>query len=140
MGKRIALKDSIEVDGDDLSTYCRSIAFTSEDERVDAAGFNPTGASEFLTGLRTQEITCEFVMSRATGGPHGVLWPLHNEREEFEFVWRPDQTAPVSAENPELRGNAMLPTFGEGATRGELEVASFTFVASDAAGFQFYIT
>lgn len=133
MSKRIALKDYIAVDGVDISNFCRAVNFTSTDDRVDASGFNSTGASEFLAGTRVQEVACDFIMGRASSEPHNVLWPLHRDRSEFNFVWRADGSASVSAANPELRGLVVLPEYAEGATRGELEVATLTFVASNAA-------
>jgi hypothetical protein len=53
MSKRIALKDYISVDGVDISNFVRAVGYTSTDDRVDASGFNSTGASEFLSGSRT---------------------------------------------------------------------------------------
>lgn len=141
MGKRIALKDYIEVDGVDISNYVRSVSFTSEDERVDASGFNSTGASEFLLGTRVREITLEIIMGRASNEPHQVLWNLHNARLSFDLVWRADSSNVVSTTNPELRGTVQLPTYGEGATRGELETASFTFIEADSTDpLTFYAT
>ena len=140
MAKRIALKDYIEVDNVDLSNFARAVEFTSEDERVDASGFNSAGTSEFLQGVRTQEITIEFFGSRGSNEVHQVLYPLHRDRLAFDFVWRADSSAVVSATNPELRGQALLPTYGEGATRGEVETASLTFIAADEDGFEFFAT
>lgn len=133
MAKRIALKDYIEVDLVDLSNFARSISFTSEDERVDASGFNPTGASEFLAGTNVREVTVEFMNGRGSNEPHNVIWPLHRDKTEFDFVWRADSSAVISATNPELRGSVIVPSYAEGATRGELETNSITFVASDAS-------
>jgi hypothetical protein len=132
MAKRIALTDYIEVDGVDLSNFCRSIEFTSEDEQVDASGFNADGASEFLAGTRVRQVTCEFIMGRSAMEPHQVLFPLHDNKSSFDFVWRAETSVGVSASNEELRGTVILPSYGEGATRGELEVRSVTFVASAA--------
>lgn len=139
--KRIALTDYIEIDGVDLSNNARSIQFTSEDERVDASGFNTTGAEEFLAGTRVREVTVEFIMTRGSQGVHQTLYRLHDERVEFDFVWRPNGEDMISATNEELRGTVILPQWNEGATRGELEVASLTFVASDASDpLTFYAT
>jgi hypothetical protein len=139
--KRIALKDLIEIDNVDLSNNARSIAFTSEDERIDASGFNTTGASEFLAGTRVREVTIEFIMTRGSAGVHQTLYRLHDARVEFDFSWRADGSASISSTNPELRGTVILPSYSEGATRGELEVASLTFVASRATDpLTFYAT
>lgn len=140
MAKRIALYDYIEIDNVNLSNFARSLEFTSEDDRVDASGFSATGASEFLAGERVQEVTIEFMMGRGSNETHQVLYPLHRDRSTFDFVWRANVNAAVSATNPELRGQAILPNYGEGATRGELETASLTFLAGDATGFVFYST
>lgn len=133
MAKRIALKDYIEVDNVDLSNFARSISFTSDDERIDASGFNNNGYSEFLTGARVREVTVEFMMGRGSNEVHQVLFPLHDARTEFDFVWRADGSAPVGATNEELRGTVILPSYAEGATRGELEVASLTFIEADSS-------
>lgn len=140
MGKRIALTDYIEVDGEDLSYFARSIAFNSADDQVDVSGFNASGTDEFLAGKRVRTATVEFGMSRGASGPHQVLYPLHRDKSEFDFVWRADVNAVVSATNPELRGTVILPTYDEGATRGDYEVASMVFVSQGDAGLEFYET
>lgn len=140
MSKRVALKDFIEIDGVTLSNFVRAVGFTSTDERIDASGFNNTGASEFLTGVRVQEVTLDVIMGRGSSEPHQVLYPLHRDRLEFDFVWRADGSSSVGATNPELRGTAVMPEYGEGATRGELEVTTITILAADEDGFAFFAT
>ena len=137
MAKRVALKDSVMVDLVDLSNFARSVEFASEHERVDVSGFSATGANEYLAGSTEQSVTVEFYGSYGTGEVHVTLYPLHKNRTVCAFKWRPDQTAPVSATNPELRGNAQIYTYGPGATRGETDTFSVTFNSSDAAGFAF---
>lgn len=132
-GKRVALKDYVECDGVDLSKWFRNIQVQSEDDQVDASGFNATGVDDIIPGKRARTVTGEVIMSRVSGGPHQVLFQLHNGRVEFDFVWRADSSAGVSATNGEWRGKVTLPTWSEGATRGELEVMSITLnsVASE---------
>lgn len=141
MGKRIALFDFVEIDSVDFSDgQVRSIAFTSEDEQVDASGFNATGNDETLSGKRTRQVEVEMFMDRDTGSVKATLYPLHRDRETFEFVWRADQNNPVSTTNPELRGQVTLPTWEEGATRGEVETATLTFISQGDAGLEFVDT
>lgn len=132
MSKRIALYDYIEVDGVDLSNLARSIEFESTDEEIDVSGFNPTGASEFLQGSRVRAVTVEFYGSRGSGEVHQTVFPIHDQRLTCDFVWRADTNASVSATNEELRGEVRIPTYGEGATRGEAETMSIRFVSADA--------
>lgn len=137
MAKRIALKDHVLVDAVDLSNFARSVQFQSEHERVDVSGFNATGANEFLAGQTTQSITVEFYGSYGAGEVHATLYPIHQTRDIVPFEWRPDQTAPVSATNPQLEGNVQILTYSPGATRGEADTFEVEFSAADEAGLAF---
>lgn len=140
MSKRIALKDHISVDSVDLSNLARSVEFSSEHERVDVSGFNATGANEFLAGQTEQEVTVEFYGSYGTGEVHATLYPIHRDREIVPFAWRPDQTAPVGATNPQLEGNVQVLSYSPGATRGEADTFEVTFTAADEDGLVFVDT
>jgi hypothetical protein len=140
MPKRIALKDSVEVDSVDLSDFCRSVRLTSEHSREDVSGFNATGANEYLAGPTDQSVECEFYGSYGTGEVHATLYPIHKDREIVAFAWRPDQTAVVGATNPELRGNVQIYTYGPGGTRGDVDTFTVTLNAADADGLQFFTT
>jgi hypothetical protein len=140
MSKRIALKDFIEVDHVDLSGFFRQIGFSSEHSQEDVSGFNATGTDEFLAGRTTQQVTGEVFGSYGSNEVHQVLYPLHRDKSTFYFRWRPDQSAVVSATNPELRGNAQLLTYSPGATRGEVDAFAVTFTAADETGFKFFAT
>ena len=134
MAKRIALKDHITVDAVDLSNFGRAVTFSSEHERIDVSGFNATGANEYLAGATEQEVTVEFFGCYGASEVHATLYPIHRDREIVAFEWRPDQTAVVSATNPQLEGNVQLLTYSPSATRGEEEAWEATFVAADSAG------
>jgi len=137
MPKRIALKDSIEVDSVDLSDLARSVTFHSEHAQVDVSGFNPQGVNEYLAGATTQSVDVEFYGSYGNGEVHQTLYPIHRDRTIVAFAWRPDQTTPKSATNPELGGNVMLYQYGPGAQRGSEDTFTVTFMAADAAGLAF---
>jgi hypothetical protein len=134
VAKRIALKDSVMIDAVDLSNFARSVEFSSEHERVDVSGFNPAGSNEYLAGQTEQSVTVEFYGAYGAGETYATLYPLHKNRTIAAFKWRADGTTPVSATNPELRGNVQLLTYNPSATRGEEEAWSAEFVAADPAG------
>lgn len=140
MSKRIALKDYLELDGVELSTYCRSIDFSSEHEQVDASGFNATGVDEMLDGKTVQSVTCEFFESHDSSEVHQTLYRLHKEKVEFDFVWRADVNSAVGTTNPELRGLVRLPTWSDTVTRGDVAVQTLTFVTADETGLVYYAT
>lgn len=138
MPKRIALKDSVEVDSVDLSDFARAVTFSSEHARVDVSGFNATGTDEFLAGSTTQSVTVEFYGSYGTGEVHQTIYPIHKDREIVPFQWRADQTTAVGATNPELRGNVQVLTYSPAATRGDAEAFSVEFTSADEAGLEYF--
>lgn len=140
MAKRVALHDYIEVDNVVLSSFARSVEFSSEHQQVDVSGFTASGADEFLAGNTVQSITIEFYGSYGAGEVHQTLYGLHRDRTVFDIVWRPNQNAAVSATNPELRGSVQALTYSPGATRGEADTFSVTFTAADADGLEFFAT
>lgn len=137
MAKRIALKDYIAIDGHAISSFCRSVEFSSEHEQVDVSGFNATGANEFLAGQTVQSVTLEVFGSYGSGEIHDILYDIHRDRTVVSFSWYPDQTAAVSATNPELSGNVQVLSYSPGATRGEAEAFSVTLTAADDDGLVF---
>ena len=140
MPKRIALKDSVEVDSVDLSNFARSVRLTSEHSREDVSGFSSTGANEYLAGPTDQSVEVEFFGAYGAGEVHATLYPIHQSRDVVAFQWRPDQTTAVGATNPELRGNVQIYTYSPGGTRGDVDTFTVTFNAADEDGLQFYTT
>ena len=139
MAKRIALHDHVLVDAVDLSSFARSVEFSSEHERVDVSGFTASGANEYLAGATEQSVTVEFYGSYGASEVHATLYPIHQNREVVAFEWRPDQNAAVSATNPQLEGNVQLLTYNPGATRGEVETWTATFTAADTDGLTYVV-
>jgi hypothetical protein len=137
MPKRIALKDHVSVDSVDLSNFARSVEFSSEHERIDVSGFNPTGANEYLAGQTEQSVTVEFFGSYGSGEVHQTLYPVHASREVVTFEWRPDQTTAVSATNPQLEGNVQILTYSPKGERGDADTFEVEFTAADADGLVF---
>ena len=62
------------------------------------------------------------------------------DRSIVEIQWRPDQTNPVSATNPQLQGNVQLLKYGPKAKRGDAESFEAEFTAADDDGLVFVET
>jgi NADPH-dependent ferric siderophore reductase len=138
MAKEIALKDAVEVDSVDLSNLTRAINPVSEMTTVDASGFNATGSDENLVGNRVSSVTATFFDTKDTGEVHATLWPPHFARDIVELKTRHDQTAAVSAANPELRGNVYVRTYSPTRTRGDVATFDVEFIAADPDGLQWF--
>jgi hypothetical protein len=139
-GKRIALKDYIEVDGVDLSDLFSQIGFSSVHDKVDVSGFNSAGSDEFLAGKTTQSVTGQVFGSMAALETWDILYPIHRDRSIVTFKWRPDSSLPVSATNASLEGNVQLLTWNAGATRGDVESFPVEFSPADATGLVYVAT
>jgi hypothetical protein len=140
MAKRVALKDRIEVDGTELGNFARAVSYSSEHQQVDVSGFNDTGADEFLAGNTVQSVTVTFYGSYGSSEVHQTLFNLHKNRTVFDFKWRIDRTANVSATNPELQGSVQLLTYSPGVTRGDADTFDAVFTAADSNGLWFVST
>ena len=140
MPKRIALNDFVEVDSVDLSNFARQVQFSSEHNRVDVSGFSASGTNEYLAGATEQSVTVEFFCPNGTGEVHATLYPIHQTKAIVPFKWRPDQNSPAAVDNPELRGNVQVYTYGPGATRGSEDAFQVTFNAADEDGLQYFTT
>lgn len=135
--KEIALFDYVEVDDEDLSVACRSVAYDFTDSEEDVSGFNPDGVDETLPGTRSQSVTCEFF---DTPEVHDILYPIWKNRESVPFKHRRNQNAPVSATNKQLEGMAKMFGYSPQRSRGTAATFSVTFRAADADGFDFVET
>ncbi len=135
MPKSIPLSDKIEVDNTDLSDYCNHWTPGSAHSPVDVSGFNATGTDEFLLGPRASSMTAEFFPADEV---HDVLWPAHINRSIITVIGRNNMNAATSATNPEFRGHCYVQDYNPDRSRGNATPFTVTFLAADAAGFQWY--
>ena len=132
-------KTSVSVDAVDLSNFARAVEFTSRARarrrvRVQRDRRERVPGRPDRAGRRPSSSTASY----GTGEVHATLYPIHQDREVVAFAWRPDQTAAVSATNPELRGNVqLLHLLRRAATRGEVDTFTVTFNAADEDGLAF---
>lgn len=104
MSKILLSKAVVLVASVDLSNYAFSLDTPDDRAEVDVSGFNPTAASEFLPGDRTQSVTVQFVNDYAgTAGPHQTLQPLYESGTTFYLSIKPDPNA-----SQYLRGTVSL--------------------------------
>lgn len=137
MGKGLALKDYVEVDGHDLSNFFSQVNPNFTDAEVDISGFSETGNDETLSGSRTMSIACTVFDAYGDGETWDVLWKLYKNRSTFVFRTRPDMTLPVGANNPSLEGNAQIRGWAPNRQRGQVGSFPVTFSAVDADGFDY---
>lgn len=124
----------VEVDGHDLSSWAFSVDTPSERERLDASGFNSTGAKTFLAGAKEDSVTVQFRQDFASGGPHDVLSDIYQNQSTVTLEIRPTSGA-VSSTNPALQGNVQLLSYnGLSGDLNSVSEFSVTFTPADASG------
>lgn len=130
--KDISLSDEIHIDGNDVSDAFSDFSLSDVMEQVDVSGFNATGSDEFLSGKRTPQFTGTAFY---TPELEAILWPLHDNRDTFTVVWKPNGLADPARESYSLE--CQLLEWNPTATRGSPRTMQLTFPAATGAGVVF---
>ncbi len=110
MAKYILTDGYVSINGVDLSDHAHTLDTPQEKDRVDVSGFNSTGTSEFLPGVKTESVSVGFRQDFASSKVHVTLQPLFANNTTFAFEIRPTSGS-VSATNPRFWGTASLFTY-----------------------------
>lgn len=130
MAKEVLLDVEIEVNGQDISNWCRSVTVHTEDEEVDVTGFQAS-AREILKGLKDADIELEVFLDYSAGSIDALFWPLSQTKTPFPVKVRPKSTA-IAADNPSYEMSALL--FGYDPIAGSVgEAATTTIPLRNAA-------
>ncbi|MEU0102393.1 phage tail tube protein [Streptomyces sp. NPDC006267] len=105
MAKMILLAAYVSLNGTDLSEYTRKAELTTEVEDKDVTTYASLGWKEVLGGLKSGELSLEFLQDVAATEIDSVMWPLLGT--VVPFVVRLDSSA-VGTSNPEWSGNVLI--------------------------------
>lgn len=135
MAKFILLDGYVSINGTDLSDHAHTLDTPQERDRVDVSGFNSTGASEFLPGVKTESVTVGFRQDFAGSKVHAVVQPLFANQSTFAFEVRPTSGS-VSATNPRFWGTASVFTYnGLNGERNDVSEVSVELLPATSTGF-----
>ncbi|KAB8162921.1 hypothetical protein FH609_004120 [Streptomyces sp. 3MP-14] len=105
MPKMVLLAEYVSINGNDLSEYCRKGEVTVEVEDKDVTTYASDGWKELLGGLKSGELSLEFLQDVAASEIDSIMWPLLGQ--VVPFTVRLSQAA-VGASNPEYGGNILI--------------------------------
>ncbi|WP_282686329.1 MULTISPECIES: hypothetical protein [unclassified Streptomyces] len=105
MAKMVLLAAFVSINGTDLSEYTRKAELTTEVEDKDVTTYASLGWKEVLGGLKSGELSLEFLQDVAATEIDSVMWPLLGT--VVPFVVRLDSSA-VGTSNPEWTGNVLI--------------------------------
>lgn len=105
MAKMVLLAQFLSINGSTLNEYTRKAELTVEVEDKDVTNYASLGWKEVLGGLKSAELSCEFLQDFAATELDSIMWPLLGTVVPFEV--RGDQAA-VGASNPKYTGSILI--------------------------------
>ena len=122
MAKMVLLASFVSLNGTTLSSYARKIELTAEVEEKDVTTYSSLGWKEVLGGLKSGELSLEFLQDVAAAQIDSIMWPLFGTVVTFEV--RADQAA-VGASNPKYTGSVLIKSWNplEGSVGDEASVS-----------------
>src|ERR1044072_734865 len=105
MPKMVLLAQYLSINASVLNTYTKKAELTVEVEDKDVTTFASLGWKEVLGGLKSAELSCEFLQSFTAAELDAIMWPLLGAVVPFEV--RADQAA-VGTSNPKYSGSILI--------------------------------
>lgn len=105
MAKMVLLASYVSLNATDLSSYARKVELTAEVEDKDVTTYGSLGWKEVLGGLKSGELSIEFLQDVAAAAIDSIMWPLLGTVVTFEV--RLDQAA-VGTSNPKYTGSVLV--------------------------------
>ncbi|MFC8438029.1 phage tail tube protein [Streptomyces griseoincarnatus] len=105
MPKMVLLAQHLSINGETLNEYTKKAELTVEVEDKDVTNYASLGWKEVIGGLKSAELSCEFLQDFAATKLDSIMWPLLGTVVPFEV--RADQAA-VGTSNPAYSGNILI--------------------------------
>lgn len=94
----------------DLSAYCRKVEVTAEVDAKDVTTFGDAGWTVVLGGLKSGNLSADFLNAYAGGELDATLWPLFIAGNTVTFEVRPS-SASASSTNPKFTGSTLITSY-----------------------------
>ena len=105
MAKMVLLAAFVSLNGTDLTGYTRKVELSTEVEDKDVTTYASLGWKELLGGLKSGELSLEFLQDIDTTKIDSIMWPLLGTVVPFEV--RLDQAA-MGVSNPKYSGSVLV--------------------------------
>lgn len=120
---------TLSLNGDDLSSLCRSVTLTVDAAQLDTTDFASAGWTEMIGGLKSGTLAIELHDDMADDGLDEDLWGILGT--VVTFAVKPTSAA-KGPSNPEYSGSVLITQWTTGGTVGELATKSLSFPISGA--------
>lgn len=105
MAKMVLLAQFLSINANVLNAYTKKAELTVEVEDKDITNYASLGWKELLGGLKSAELSVEFLQDFAASQLDALMWPLLGTVVPFEV--RADQ-AVVGTSNPKYTGSILI--------------------------------
>ncbi|MGP4084178.1 phage tail tube protein [Streptomyces sp. KR55] len=105
MPKMVLLAEYLSINANVLNTFTKKAELTVEVEEKDVTNYASLGWKEVVGGLKSAELSCEFLQDFAATQLDAIMWPLLGTVVPFEV--RADQAA-VGTSNPKYTGSILI--------------------------------
>ncbi|MGW3724144.1 phage tail tube protein [Streptomyces sp. NPDC000851] len=105
MAKMVLLAQFLSINANVLNAYTKKAELTVEVEDKDVTNYASNGWKEVLGGLKSGELSVEFLQDFAASQLDAIMWPLLGTVVPFEV--RADQAA-VGTSNPKYTGSILI--------------------------------
>lgn len=105
MAKFVLTGVYLALNSTDLTDYTRKAELTVEVEDADVTNFGSGGWTEVIGGLKSGELSIEFLQDVAASALDSIMWPLLGTVVTFEL--RATQSA-VGTSNPSYTGSVLI--------------------------------
>lgn len=105
MPSMVLLAEYVEINGVNLSAYCKKGELTTKVEEKDVTTYGSLGWKELKGGIKSGELGLEFLQDVAATKLDSIMWPLLGTVVTFKV--RADQ-AVVGTSNPEYSGSVLI--------------------------------
>lgn len=103
--KMVLLASFVSLNSVDLSVYARKVELSTEVEDKDVTTYASQGWKEVLGGLKSGELSLEFLQDVSASEIDSIMWPLLGT--VVPFAVRLDN-GPVGTSNPEYSGSVLI--------------------------------
>lgn len=105
MPKMVLLAEYVSINANVLNSFAKKAELTVEVEEKDVTNYASLGWKEVIGGLKSGELSCEFLQDFAATQLDSIMWPLLGTVVPFEV--RADQSA-VGVSNPKYTGSILI--------------------------------
>lgn len=130
MAKTVITAEYVAINGTDISAYLKKGELSLESDAQDSTTFSSAGWKEFLGGLKSGDLSLNYLNDVAAAALDSIMWALFGTVVTFEVRV---SNAAVGASNPKYTGSVLVQGWKPvGGSVGDINAADVSYPTSGA--------